>query len=318
MAGFLKLFPTIIIMFPGLAARAYYEKCRLTNGAEFPNWCSAEFRSSGDDSIGAVSNGANTNAAYALLVVNEFPTGVVGIILASMVAAFFSSLASTLNSASTIFTIDIYWKIINPRASPKQIVFVGRLAVVFLVLISVAWLPILENQTGSLYIVCQAFGTYFAPTLTTVFLLGFFSSYITASGAFYGLLGGFIIGILRIIEYILTQNECHSFEIPNPKSSPTIGGNFFHCMHFQHFAILLTFTVAVLSISISFISKNFLEIEKPKEDLFSLDNGPFVNIEESKEVFSSANQNIKIWRNLNGILSIVVVAAAVSLYIIFY
>ena len=75
------------------------------------------------------------------------PSGVRGLMLAVMLAALMSSLTSIFNSSSTIFTMDIYGRF-RPKASQKELLFAGRVFVLVLVGISVAWIPIIKAFQG--------------------------------------------------------------------------------------------------------------------------------------------------------------------------
>lgn len=65
--------------------------------------------------------------------------------LAVMIAALMSSLSSAFNSSSTIFTMDIY-KVVRPRASNKELLIIGRLVVCILVVVGLAWIPIVSSK----------------------------------------------------------------------------------------------------------------------------------------------------------------------------
>lgn len=88
-----------------------------------------------------------SNIAYPELVLNVLPTGLTGLLLAVMMAALMSSLASTFNSAGTMFTIDV-WNALKPHSTQRQQVIVGYIVVAVMVGISVAWLPVLEALQG--------------------------------------------------------------------------------------------------------------------------------------------------------------------------
>ena len=74
-----------------------YENCISSNGASFPTWCDAD-----------LSTSYETNKAYPYLIVKTFPSGIVGLILVSMILSMMSALSAVFNSSSTIFTLDIY------------------------------------------------------------------------------------------------------------------------------------------------------------------------------------------------------------------
>ena len=65
--------------------------------------------------------------------------------LAVMIAALMSSLSSAFNSSSTIFTMDIY-KVVRHRASNKELLIIGRLVVCILVVVGLAWIPIVSSK----------------------------------------------------------------------------------------------------------------------------------------------------------------------------
>lgn len=101
-------------------------------------------------------------------------TGLRGLMLAAMLAALMSSLTSMFNSMSSVFTMDI-WKHIRPKAKEKEVVVIGRLFGVFLIVVSIAWLPILMLIRGSqLWDYLQSISSYITPPWVVVFFLGMF------------------------------------------------------------------------------------------------------------------------------------------------
>jgi uncharacterized sodium:solute symporter family permease YidK len=91
-----------------------------------------------------------SNLAYPKMVIDLMPEGARGLMLAVMMAALMSSLTSVFNSSSAIFTMDI-WKRVRSNAKEWELMVVGRLFVVFLVIISIVWIPIIEASQGSLF-----------------------------------------------------------------------------------------------------------------------------------------------------------------------
>lgn len=106
-AGFLKVLPMLITVLPGVVARVIYERCLASDGAEFTPWCTEDAED--------ISDASDSNKAYPLLVLREFPTGMKGLLVASFLAAMMSSLSSVFNSASTIFTYDVYLRLLHPE-----------------------------------------------------------------------------------------------------------------------------------------------------------------------------------------------------------
>ena len=136
--------------------------------------------------------------AFPMLMVHILPAGLRGLVAAGLMAALMSSLASVFNSCSTLFTIDIYKKL-NPSASEERMVHVGRLATLVVVLLGIAWVPIIEQLAdGALYGYLQNVQAYIAPPITAVFLLGIFSSRINYQGAQATLFAGLAIAALRL------------------------------------------------------------------------------------------------------------------------
>lgn len=94
--------------------------------------------------------------------------------LAAMLAALMSTLTSHFNSSSSIFTLDI-WIHFRKKASQFEVVLVGRLFGLFMIGISVAWLPILQLvQGGRFWDYIQAISSYISPPWVAAFVLGVF------------------------------------------------------------------------------------------------------------------------------------------------
>ncbi|KAM9583422.1 sodium/glucose cotransporter 2 isoform 5-T6 [Trichechus inunguis] len=161
LCGYLKLMPMFLMVMPGMISRILYpdevacvvpEVCKRVCGTE----------------VGC------SNIAYPRLVVKLMPNGMRGLMLAVMLAALMSSLASIFNSSSTLFTMDIYTRL-RPRASDPELLLVGRLWVVLIVAVSVAWLPVVQAaQGGQLFDYMQSVSSYLAPPVSAVFILALF------------------------------------------------------------------------------------------------------------------------------------------------
>ncbi|XP_031514232.1 sodium/myo-inositol cotransporter 2 isoform X2 [Papio anubis] len=161
MAAYLKVLPLFIMVFPGMVSRILFpdqvacadpEICRKI--CSNPSGCS--------------------DIAYPKLVLELLPTGLRGLMMAVMVAALMSSLTSIFNSASTIFTMDL-WNHLRPRASEKELMIVGRVFVLLLVLVSILWIPVVQaSQGGQLFIYIQSISSYLQPPVAVVFIMGCF------------------------------------------------------------------------------------------------------------------------------------------------
>jgi len=115
------------------------------------------------------------------------PAGLQGVLIAAMLAALMSSLASVFNSSSTIFTMDFYKKF-KPDASERELVTVGRLATVLMVVLGMAWIPFMGRISSQLWIYLQSVQAYISPPIAAVFLLGVFWRRINGQGALASLL----------------------------------------------------------------------------------------------------------------------------------
>jgi len=120
--------------------------------------------------------GYKYDTAFGLLVGKLVPSGVglQGFILAAILGAVVSSLASMLNSASTIFTMDLYRQYLNREASQKNLVFVGRFCVGVFVVIGCMISPILDDpRFGGIFTYIQEFQGFISPGILAVFVFGF-------------------------------------------------------------------------------------------------------------------------------------------------
>ncbi len=168
----LKILPVFILVLPGLCAKAIW-----------PN------EVTGDN-------------AYPLLVTRLLPPGLMGLMVAALLAALMSSLSSVFNSCSTLITMDIYKKI-NPTASEKRLVNVGRYVTIGVVLVSILWIPLIRNLNNEVYQYLQSVQAYVGAPITAVFLTGILWRGATAAAAFTTLIVGGLLGASRFALDIL-------------------------------------------------------------------------------------------------------------------
>ncbi|XP_064449096.1 sodium/glucose cotransporter 2 isoform X4 [Mirounga angustirostris] len=171
------------------------------------------------------------------------PAGLRGLMLAVMLAALMSSLASIFNSSSTLFTMDIYTRL-RPRAGDRELLLVGRLWVVFIVAVSVAWLPVVQAaQGGQLFDYMQAVSSYLAPPVSAIFVLALFVPRVNEKGAFWGLIGGLLMGLARLVpEFSFGSGSC-----VQPSACPALLCG----MHYLYFAIVLFICSGLLTLVVS-------------------------------------------------------------------
>jgi SSS family solute:Na+ symporter len=132
--------------------------------------------------------------AYPVLL-GMIPQGIRGLAFAALVAAILSSLASMMNSISTIFTMDIYKEYFNQKASEKKLVQVGRLTAIIAMLIAVIIAPMLTRLDQAFQYI-QEFTGFISPGALAIFLTGFFYKKATANGALASAIGTFAFSLL--------------------------------------------------------------------------------------------------------------------------
>jgi SSS family solute:Na+ symporter len=176
-AAYLKLTPVFIFLLPGMIAVALHKQ--QVHGFE--------------------QIATNPQGAFPMLVSSLLPIGLRGLVLAGMLSALMSALASLFNSTATLFTVDFY-KRLRPRSSEAHLVFVGRCATLAVVGIGMLWIPFLERLgRGSLYTYLQLVQSLLAPAIAAVFMLGIFSKRVTPHSGLVALVVGFVIGVGRLV-----------------------------------------------------------------------------------------------------------------------
>jgi len=131
------------------------------------------------------------------------PAGVKGIVTVGFISALVASLAAFFNSCATLFTEDFYKPMFKNR-SEANYVLAGRIATIVVVLLGIIWIPIMMSL-GSLYSYLQGIQSLLAPAMVAVFALGIFSKKITPKAGEWGMIGGFVIGMIRLLTNIFTD-----------------------------------------------------------------------------------------------------------------
>ena len=184
-AGYFKLLPVFMFLIPGMVAFALSQK-------------------TGSGIVMDITNTHDTDGAFAMMVKNILPAGVKGLVTIGFICALVASLAAFFNSCATLFTEDFY-KPMKKGMSESHYVFVGRVATVVVVILGLAWMPIMMNM-GNLYSYLQDIQSLIAPAMVAVFTLGIFSKRITPKAGEWGLIGGFLIGMLRLLTNVITNS----------------------------------------------------------------------------------------------------------------
>tara|TARA_B110000208_G_scaffold108430_1_gene134319 strand:- start:197 stop:1873 length:1677 start_codon:yes stop_codon:yes gene_type:complete len=176
-AAFLKLLIPIFVVLPGIIAYV------MVLDPETGNFIKESLPSSFLASDGSISN----DNASPWLIKTIIPIGLKGLILASLAAAIVSSLASMINSTSTIFTMDIYKSLINKQATDDQMVKVGRISGFVALMIALVIAPQL-GSLGQVFQFIQEYTGVVSPGILAVFLMGLFYKKATNNAAILGVL----------------------------------------------------------------------------------------------------------------------------------
>jgi SSS family solute:Na+ symporter len=138
------------------------------------------------------------NMTYPVLIYKLLPTGLLGLVIAGLLAAMSSSISATLNSASTLITMDFVSKI-NKNITNKGLVRAGQIATVVLVILAAVWSPMVETVASSLWEYLQLVLGYISPPIVAVFMVGLFYKRANGHGAFYSLIIGYLLSITFIL-----------------------------------------------------------------------------------------------------------------------
>ncbi len=185
--AYLKLTPVFIFIVPGMIAFALAKSGKLALD--------------------------NPDQAFPALVQALLPPGLRGLVVAGLLAALMSSLSTLFNSCSTLFTIDVYEKL-YPQASEQTLVRVGRIATAVVVVLGIAWIPVMLHVSGALYEYLQKVQAYLAPPITAAFFLGVFARRVNGTGAVTGLVCGFVLGMAKLAAQVLAGLESVSASLP--------------------------------------------------------------------------------------------------------
>ncbi len=266
-AAFLKLLPFFIFLIPGLIAFALHQQGKLQL--------------------------SDTNAAFPEMVKQIMPIGLRGLLAGGLLAALMSSLASVYNACSTLYTIDIYKKQ-HPEASEKQLVKVGRIATAIIVLLGMAWIPLMkELSDSSLYDYLQNVQSYLAPPIAAVFLFGVFFKRLNAKGAYAAMVAGFSVGLLKLTLQLFKK------KLPE--------GSIFYefaTINFLYFCIyLFIFSIGIM------VTVSLLTPKPPEAQIQGL---TFATTVAKDKAASRAS-----WNKWDVILSLIVVAIIVATFMYF-
>jgi solute:Na+ symporter, SSS family len=276
-AGFLKILPVFMLVLPGIIALALFPE-----QVKKPDF------------------------AYPTLVLNLLPTGLVGLVMAALLAAVMGAMSSVFNSASTLVTLDFYKKI-RPAASEAQLVNFGRIATGAMVLLGLLWVPFIKYISSQLYIYLQSVQAYISPPISACFVLGILWPRLNGSGAISSLLTGFVLGATRFVFEITDRARGGYFT--------SSGIRWLIDMNFLHYAIFMFVVCSVVLVAVSLLT--------PAPDRKKLAGLTFATVDEKLETTvveprtrKPAHETAAEHRT-NVIFSVLLLATVVGLWIYF-
>jgi len=192
----------------------------------------------------------NAQAAFPLMVQHVLPTGVRGIVVAGLLSALMSSLAGVFNACSTLFTMDFYQHF-RERASQVELVWVGRIATTIMVILGLAWVPVIQGSSG-LYYYLQSVQGYLAPPIFVVFFFGVMMKRLNGKGCLAALIVGFALGLFRLAVDTPVALGLEGFE------SGYETGSFLwiiNTIYFQYYSLLIFIVSTVVMILVSYATE---------------------------------------------------------------
>jgi len=273
-AGFLKILPVFMLVLPGIIAYALFKD----QVADKPDY------------------------AYPTLVLNLLPTGLVGLVMAALLAAVMGAMSSVFNSASTLVTLDFYKKI-NPQASETQLVTFGRIATGGMVVLGLLWVPFIHLLSAQLYMYLQSVQAYISPPIAECFVFGILWPRLNGQGAISSLLVGFVLGATRFVFEVLDKSAKY-------KSGAI---RWIVDMNFLHYAIFMFVVCSIVLIGVSMMY--------PAPDRKRLAGLTFATVDEKMDTVDAnapyLAKETGLERMLNVIFSLALVSTVVGLWIYF-
>ena len=276
-AGFLKILPVFMLVLPGIIAYALFRD-QLT---------SPDF-------------------AYPTLVLNLLPVGLVGLVMAALLAAVMGAMSSVFNSASTLVTLDFYKKL-RPEVSERQLVNFGRIATGIMVLLGLLWVPFIKYISNQLYIYLQSVQAYISPPIAACFIFGILWPRLNGAGAITSLLVGFVMGATRFVLELADRAGSHF-------QSPVI--RWLVDMNFLHYAIFMFVVCSAVLI--------FVSMTAPAPDRKRLAGLTFATVDEKIETIPVGGppqrkpaRETPMEQRINVFFSLLLLATVIGLWVYF-
>lgn len=273
--AYLKLTPVFIFLIPGMIAFAMTQK--IDPETQRP-----------------LLDLASSDAAFSTLVKELLPKGFTGIVIGGILAALMSSLASLFNSSAMLFTVDFY-KRYKPDATERHYLRVGRIATVIVVILGIAWIPVMKELGKVLYAYLQDVQSLLAPGIAAVFLLGVISKRTTPAAGYAGLVVGFILGMLRLALKVIYGD--------------TVGDDLLYQVvvepNWLHYEIALFLIIITLMVIVSMFTKPI--------DPARIEGLYFGSASEKQKAISRAS-----WNKWDVIHSVIILLFIIGFYVYFW
>ncbi|XP_075390786.1 solute carrier family 5 member 4-like [Tenrec ecaudatus] len=234
LCGYLKLLAMFTVVMLGMISRVLFtDKVACVVPSECLRHC-------------GTSTGCSP-IAYPILMVKLLPSYVRGLMLSALWASLLASLTSIFNSASTLFTLDIY-TYLRPEASEKELMVTGRFFIILLLAVSLVWVPAeVKTQDSPLVDYMQSLTIYLAPPIAAVFLLAIFCKRVNEKGAFWGMVSGLLIGISRLVaDFVYGPQTCNK-----DTNCPAV----LCSVHFLYFDLILFTLSLLITLGISLLTE---------------------------------------------------------------
>ena len=202
----------------------------------------------------------NYDLAIPVMLLNFFPTGILGLGLTALLASFMSGMAGNVTAFNTVWTYDIYQAYINKRGSDAHYLWMGRMATVGGIILSIAAAYAAKNFNNIMDALQLIFSLVNAPLFAT-FLLGMFWKRTTGHGAFTGLLSGTAAALVH-----------HGLTLP-ADATPGIHGAWLHLVHTYPSDMAQNFWTAIFAFSVNMIvtiAVSLITAPRPEAELVGL------------------------------------------------
>jgi solute:Na+ symporter, SSS family len=202
----------------------------------------------------------NYDLAIPVMLLHFFPTGILGLGLTALLASFMSGMAGNVTAFNTVWTYDIYQAYINKRATDAHYLWMGRMATIGGVALSIAAAYLVTNFNNIMDALQLVFSIVNAPLFAT-FLLGMFWKRTTGHAAFTGLLSGTAAALVH-----------HGLTIP-ANATPGIHGGWIHIIHTYPSDMAQNFWTAIFAFSVNFfvtIAISLVTTPRPESELVGL------------------------------------------------